>query len=411
MKNEQLFDFKDKATILTIAVAALGYFVDIYDLLLFGIVRIQSLKDMGVQDFAKVGSLLMDYQMIGLLIGGILWGILGDKKGRLSVLMGSILMYSLANIANGFVTTLEAYKWLRFIAGIGLAGELGAGITLVSEMMSKEKRAYGTSIVAGIGILGAVAAYFVSITWDWRTAYFVGGGMGLMLLLLRVSLHESGFFKQVVQSKIKRGNFLALFSNSRMLKKYFWCSIVGFMIWYVIGILVTLAPEICREAYGMTEKIDNGKAIMWCYSGSAIGDFLSGVISQWFKSRKKALLFFLILSIVSIVWYFMSDSTTSADLMYLKIAFIGFGVGYWALFVSVASEHFGTNLRATVTTTVPNYARAFLVPVSMTYHYFKGSQGILQTLIYLAIFCACLAFIGIYNIEETYGKDLDFIEE
>ena len=411
MTTEKGQDFNNKATVLTIIVAALGYFVDIYDLLLFGIVRIQSLKDMGVTDFATVGSRLLDYQMTGLLIGGIFWGVLGDKKGRLSVLFGSILMYSLANIANGYVTDLETYKILRFIAGIGLAGELGAGITLVSEMMSKEKRAYGTSIVAGIGILGAVAAYFVSLIWAWRVAYIVGGCMGLALLALRVSLHESGFFKHLEQSNVQRGNFLALFATKKLFLKYLWCTLVGFMIWFVIGIMVTLAPEICANAFLMPEKIDNGKAIMYCYSGSALGDFLSGFLSQWMRSRRKALFVFLFISVISIIWYLMSDSQTSANLFYVKLAFVGFGVGYWALFVSVASEHFGTNLRATVTTTVPNFARGFLVPVSMTYHYFKNAQGIFSTLIYIGVFCMLLAIIGIWNIEETYGKDLDFVEE
>ena len=405
--------FDNKKAYLTILVAALGYFVDIYDLLLFSIVRKPSLKDLKVPDdqLANVGLLLLDWQMVGLLIGGFFWGIMGDKKGRLSVLFGSILMYSLANLANGFVQDIETYKVLRFIAGIGLAGELGAGITLVSEMMSKEKRAYGTTIMTCIGILGAVLAYFVSQIWDWRFAYIFGGVMGLALLLLRVSLSESGFFKSTVDQHVSRGNFFALLKSKTLFFKYLYCNMLGLLTWFVIGILVTLSPEIAKNCFGMTAEISGGKAIMWCYLGTSLGDLVSGLLSQILKSRKKSLWIFVIMSVFAMMFYLMSDSTTTSNMLYGKIFFLGFAVGYWALFVSVSSEHFGTNLRATVTTTVPNFARAFLIPISMLYYVLRNQVSILETLTILACFCSILVFIGLYNIEETYAKDLDFIEE
>src|SRR6187402_2881858 len=195
-----------------VIVAALGYFVDIYDLLLFGIVRKASLTDLGIIGDANrdAGEFLISMQMYGMLLGGIFWGILGDKKGRLSVLFGSIITYSIANIANGMVHSVEAYAFWRLIAGVGLAGELGAGITLVAETLPKNKRGYGTMIVASVGLTGAVVANLVyQIFGDWRLCYYAGGVLGLLLLFLRVSVRESGLYKQVVSQDEARGNFFS----------------------------------------------------------------------------------------------------------------------------------------------------------------------------------------------------------
>ena len=168
-----------RAVSLAVLVAALGYFVDIYDLILFGAVRGPSLQALGFSpaDVQDKGILLLQLQMGGMLVGGILWGIIGDRRGRLSVLFGSIILYSIANLVNGTVDTLTGYAICRVIAGIGLAGELGAGITLVSELMDKERRGLGTTIVAATGILGGVVAGIVGgavpgiPAVDWRTAY------------------------------------------------------------------------------------------------------------------------------------------------------------------------------------------------------------------------------------------------
>ncbi|MEK7253979.1 MAG: MFS transporter [Bacteroidota bacterium] len=397
----------------TVAVAALGYFVDIYDLLLFSIIRIESLKSIGVSDPAdlqNIGLSLLNWQMAGMLIGGIAWGILGDKKGRLSVLFGSIILYSLANIANGFVQTVDQYKVLRLIAGLGLAGELGAGITLVSEIMSKEKRGYGTTIVASIGILGAVAAYFVSQEWQWRTAYFVGGGLGLALLILRISVLESGMFKNIRHAPVERGNFLRLFSNRQLFVRYMRCILVGLPTWFVVGILVTLAPEFSKT-FGMSEAVvTGGKAIMWCYVGLTLGDFSSGMLSQWLKSRKKALLFFHLFSAATIVWYLLSGDISQSS-FYLKIFCIGFGVGYWAVFVTIASENFGTNLRATVTTTVPNFARGALVPITLFFKAVTPSFGLIGGAFVVGGTCVAIALAVLYFLPETFGKDLDYLEQ
>lgn len=396
----------------TILVAALGYFVDIYDLLLFSIIRVESLKSIGVTDpteIQNIGLSLLNWQMLGMLIGGIGWGIWGDKKGRLSVLFGSIVLYSLANIANGFVETVPVYKLLRFVAGVGLAGELGAGITLVSEIMSKEKRGYGTTIVASIGILGAVVAYFVSQVWDWRTAYFVGGGLGLALLILRISVFESSLFNSVKESMVKRGNFLQLFQNRERFFRYAKCILVGLPTWFVVGILITLAPEFSK-AFGMSEPVTTGgAAVMWCYAGLTMGDLASGLISQLLKSRRKSLLIFHLLSAATVVWY-LTSGNISQDLFYFKIFVIGFGVGYWAVFVTIAAENFGTNLRATVTTTVPNFARGALVLITPFFKAMKVEFGQIGGAYVVGAICVVIALSVLYYLPETYGKDLDYVE-
>lgn len=394
----------------TVVVAALGYFVDIYDLLLFSIVRVQSLKDIGVADdqLLNIGLSLLNWQMIGMLMGGIAWGVLGDKRGRLSVLFGSIIMYSLANIANGFVETVDQYRWLRLIAGIGLAGELGAGITLVSEVMSKEKRGIGTTIVATIGILGAVVAYFVASHWNWRTAYFVGGGLGLALLVLRISVYESGMFKNIQQAEVSRGNFFMLFRNRELFLKYTKCIFIGLPTWYVVGILVTASREF-SQAYGMAEMADPGRAVMWCYTGLTLGDLSSGLLSQLLKSRKKAMFAFLTLSAITIAYY-LSSGAISLSQFYTKAFLLGYGVGYWAIFVTIASEQFGTNIRATVTTTVPNFARGSLVPISMAFAYFQQYTTLVGSAVVVGIICMLIAYVALSTMHETFHKDLDYLE-
>lgn len=408
MKNE-----KSNLVILsTVAVAALGYFVDIYDLLLFSIIRVESLKSIGLTDALDIqntGLSLLNWQMAGMLLGGVAWGVLGDKKGRLSVLFGSIILYSLANIANGFVETVDQYKALRFIAGIGLAGELGAGITLVSEIISKENRGYGTTVVASIGILGAVVAYFVSQEWSWRTAYFVGGGLGLALLLLRITVFESGLFNSMRHSGVQRGQFLRLFTEGPLFRKYLRCILVGMPTWFVVGILVTLAPEFSKN-FGMEDAVTTGgKAVMWCYTGLTLGDLASGLLSQWLKSRRKALLAFHLFSLCTILWYLTSGNISQSD-FYFKIFLIGFGVGYWAIFVTIASENFGTNLRATVTTTVPNFARGALVPITFFFKSLAGSMGLVPAAYVVGGICVAIALVTLYFLPETFGKDLDYME-
>ncbi len=394
-----------------VMVAALGYFVDIYDLLLFSIIRITSLKSLGLNDLLldTDGKTIISVQMIGLLIGGILWGVMGDKKGRLSVLFGSIILYSLANIANGFVQNVTQYSICRFIAGIGLAGELGAGITLVSELISKEKRGLATSVVAGVGLSGAVVAYFISKTFDWRTCYFIGGGLGFCLLILRISVFESGMFVNIKKSKIVRGNFFMFFTNGKRFKKYLLSILIGLPTWYVIGVLITFSKEF-GEKFGIQGKIEPGKAIMLAYVAISIADLLIGFVSQWLKSRKKALYIFYLLTIAGIVLYFMQNNGTVSG-MYAICMLLGFGTGFWALFVTMAAEHFGTNLRATAATTVPNMVRGSLPLIIILFNALKPSFGYINAGAVTGLVVMIISCIAVVMTEETFGKDLNFIEE
>jgi len=396
---------------LAVIVAALGYFVDIYDLLLFSIIRVPSLSSFGLDAaaIARDGLKIINIQMMGLLVGGIFWGILGDKKGRLNVLYASIILYSLGNIANGFVQTVNQYAAVRFVTGFGLAGELGAGITLVSELLSKEKRGIGTSLVAGIGLTGAVFAFFIKENFEWRTCYFIGGGLGFLLLFLRVGVLESGMFKDVQQSNTQRGNFFMLFSNSKRLKKYLTAILIGLPTWYVIGILITFSREFGVKM-NIEGVVDPGKAVMFAYAGISIGDVAIGFISQWMRSRKKSVYLFYGLTIVGIIWFFNLNGQTVGTL-YAACALLGFATGFWAIFVTMAAEQFGTNIRATVATTVPNMVRGSLNLVSWLFVAMQASLGYLKSGWITGIVVMVIALISMYFTEETFGKDLNYIEE
>lgn len=397
-----------------VIVAALGYFVDIYDLLLFGIVRVPSLNSLGL-DVDIVGTVIIRYQMFGLLIGGILWGVLGDKKGRLSVLFGSILVYSLANIACGFLPQIPMddkgtlYAILRFIAGVGLAGELGAGITLVAESLPKELRAIGTSIVAGFGLLGAVVAQLtVELAGDWTIAYYIGGGLGLLLLLLRIGVLESSLYNKLEkQATISKGNFLSFFTNKNRFIKYLKCIAIGLPTWFCIGILAMMANQFA-PAFGITNLVP-GKAIMWAYLGISVGDFASGFISHALRSRKKAIFYMMLFTIAGVLQLLFGMAKTE-NMYYFYCVWLGLGTGYWAMFVTVAAEQFGTNLRSTATTTVPNMVRG-LVPVMLIgFDFFKVNNGVVYSAAIVGIIVFAIGIYATLTISETHNTDLDFVE-
>lgn len=401
----------DRNVFFTILVAALGYFVDIYDLILFSIVRVKSLKAIGVPEAEVLdrGVLLLNMQMTGMLVGGILWGILGDKRGRLSVLFGSILLYSLANIANGFVQDVPTYAVLRVIAGIGLAGELGAGITLVSELLPTRSRGYGTTIVAGVGILGAIVAVFVGDLFDWRVAYFVGGGLGIALLILRIGVYESSMFNEVKAKAVARGSFASLFKTAARARRYVSVILIGVPIWYVIGILVTFSPEIGR-AMGMSDPPAAARAVMFCYIGLAVGDIASGLVSQLLKSRRKVVLGSVLLTAGAMALYF-TVGAASKDGFYWLCFLLGVGSGYWAVFVTMASELFGTNIRATVTTTAPNFVRGAVVPLTTLFQLGKPSLGVPGSAIAVGVLAIVISLAALLGVEETFTRDLDYLEE
>lgn len=410
---------KQNVSIFNIAVlvGALGYFVDIYDLLLFSIIRVPSLRSLGLNPdaVASQGLHIINIQMLGLLIGGVVWGILGDKKGRLKVLYASIILYSIGNIANGFVQNVEQYAVVRFITGLGLAGELGAGITLVTELLPKHKRGIGTSLVAGVGLTGAVFAFFIKQHFvqaddsGWRTCYFIGGGLGFLLLLLRVGVLESGMFKSIEQKDVRKGDFLMLFTNKKRLLKYLTAIFIGLPTWYVIGILITFSDKFAEKMH-IRGAVDPGKAVMFAYVAISIGDIAVGFISQAFKSRKKAVYLFYLITALSILWFFNLEGQ-SVGRFYLASALLGFGTGFWAIFVTMSAEQFGTNIRATVATTVPNMVRGSLNLVSMLFSSLILSQGYLRSGWITGLVVLAIGVLSLIFTEETYGKDLNYIEE
>ena len=399
---------------LVVIVAALGYFVDIYDLLLFGIIRIPSLSSMGLspQEVKSSGETILQWQMWGLLLGGIISGVMGDKRGRLSVLFGSIVLYSLANIANGFVETVDQYKWVRFVAGLGLAGELGAGITLVAEVVPAAKRGVATSLVAGIGLTGAVLAFFIKENFDWRICYFIGGGLGILLLLLRISVFESGMYHQVKKLEVSRGDFFMFFTNGNRFRRYILGILIGLPTWFVIGVLVTFSNDFAHE-FGISDPVDPGKAIMFAYVGISLGDILIGLISQQLKSRKKALFIFYGITVMFMLFYFTLLWNGTALMLYWICAGLGFGTGFWAIFVTMGAEQFGTNLRATAATTIPNMVRGMLaIFILPLFNWFQKmpSVGNIQAGIYTGIIIMVITLLAAYFTQETFHKDLEYVE-
>lgn len=395
-----------------VLVGALGYFVDIFDLLIFPVTSVPSLTELGVPtgELRLVVERILNWQMIGMLLGGIFWGVLGDKLGRRSVLFGSITLYSLANIANGLVHDVEVYRYIRFVAGFGLAGELGAAITLVSETLPKEVRGYGTAIVAGVGVSGAVFGGIVGNFVHWRTAYFIGGALGIALLLLRIGFSESKIFATVKQEgEVSRGNFLVLLWPPKRLLRYLSCIAIGLPLWFGVGILVTQSLHLAREL-GVTDVIKPATAVAVCYAGLTVGDFASGVLSQILGSRKKAIGTFLALTTLSIVFY-CSMHGAPGWLFYAACGFLGFSLGYWAVFVTIASEQFGTNIRATATTTVPNWVRGALVPITILYDGLVSSGlSLVESAFVLGLGLVAVAALALRGLEETHGRSLDFVE-
>ena len=398
----------------TVLVAALGYFVDVYDLVLFLIIGKDSIRELfqgTLSDAEVLGKFqfLLNVQMIGMLIGGVFWGVLGDKKGRLSVLFGSIFLYSVANIANAFVPNMELYVACRFFAGLGLAGELGAGITLVAEVMDKKHRGYGTMVVASVGVVGAVVAGLVGGSMGWKVAYIVGGALGLSLLLLRIGVFESGIFENAQHKNVKKGNFWHLFSSSKIFFKYLHCTLIGLPVWFIIGILVARAPELSK-VLKIQGIIDQKNCVMLCYTGLIIGDLASGYLSQLLESRKKVFAIFYILCALTIIAY-LNLHHAPAWLFYSCIAMLGFSVGFWAVFVTVGSEQFGTNLRATVATTVPNFIRGSLVLIALIYDLIYAQSDVFWASYIVSAMLLLTSFYSLSKLEETFGKDLDYIEE
>lgn len=395
---------------LAVLAAALGYFVDAYDLILYNIVRVQSLRGIGVgeADLLSAGVGLLNAQLIGMLVGGVLWGVIGDRRGRRAVLFGSIFLYSAATLANGLIHSLDAYRLCRVLAGVGLAGELGAGVTLVAELLPKQTRGLGTMIVAAVGVTGVVTASLVAGLFAWRTAYVIGGCLGVFLLLLRVGVSESGLFDKVRATDVSRGNFLALFARWQTCKKYVSVVLVALPIWFVIGIIVTFSPELGRDM-GLVPAPQAGRAVLWYYLGITFGDLTTGYLSQRFRNRKRVMAAFIVITALVGVLYFALGGLSLA-VYYGICCVLGWASGYWAVFITMSAEQFGTNLRATVATTAPNFVRGAIVPVTLAFRWLGPGIGMRTAAGLLGACTLVVAAVALWQLDETYGKDLDFVE-
>ncbi len=401
---------------LPVIVGALGFFVDIYDLLLFNIVRRASFKDLGVaeSDLKTIGESIISWQMLGLTIGGIAWGILGDKKGRKSVLFGSILLYSLATIANGFVNSVDQYTWLRFIAGLGLAGELGASITLTSELLPKEKRGLASTIIATSGVMGTITAYIVykASGEDWRLCYFIGGGMGIALLFLRVSVLESGLYDSAKTKAVQMGNFFMLFNKRERFFRYLRGIFIGLPVWFIIGVLISFSDEFAK-AFGI-QNFDQPTALMLQYAALAFGDMSAGFLSNYLKSRKKTLLIYYGITAVFMALFFVLKGGGNATNLYLLCMGLGFGSGISVLYITMSAEQFGTNLRATAAISIPNLVRGCLPLILILFRFLRG-KSVFNDYITAAwvtgIFIMAVGFVSVLYTKESFGKELNFVEQ
>ncbi|MFN8252519.1 MAG: MFS transporter [Ferruginibacter sp.] len=398
---------------LPVMVAALGFFVDIFDLLLFGVVRKPSFASLGLspEEILTKGELTVSIQLIGMVVGGVIWGIIGDKYGRLKVLFGSILLYSVANIINGFVQDVNTYIIIRFIAGVGLAGELGAGITLTSEILPASKRGLAGTIIATCGVLGGISAALLSkIIADWRTLYFIGGGMGLLLLLLRISVAESSMYASIEKSSVQRGNYLQFFQKRERFYRYAKGMLIGMPVWYCIGILIFFADEFAKRMH--IQGVTPGNAILFQYIGLGFGDVSAGLISHAFKSRKKALYFFYAVFALFMLLFFLQNGH-SAGWFYFVCSGLGFGSGISVLYIITSAEQFGTNLRASAATSITNFVRGFTPVLLFIFSKTRGgnNEHYLPAAWIIGSVVMLVSFTALYYTKESFGKNLDFIEE
>jgi len=398
------------SNLIAVIVAALGYFVDVYDIWLYSILRKPSLIELGLDEAGvkSVGEALLNWQMAGFILGAIIFGVVADRKGRLTVLFASILLYSIANVANGFVQDVTQYAVCRFVAGVGLAGELGAGIALVSELMTAKNRGWATTFVATVGVAGSVAAPLIATQTHWRTSYVIGGSMGLVLLLLRIGVFESGMFEAVKErTDVRRGDLRQLFSDKARIKRYLATIMCGAPVWFFAGLMMTFSPEL-QKGLGLAEPIEAPKIVMIAAIGLCVGDVIFGAISQFLRSRKKAFfLAYLWMAAILVVIFTMTKTTTA---FYWLMFLGGVGAGFWAVFVTTAGEVFGTNLRGTVATTAPSFVRGLVIPMTLGRRALEPALGTIGATAALAVIVLVLAAWSVALLPETYGRDMDFVE-
>ena len=407
MKN-QTWNFT-KQEILTVLVVALGYFIDAYDLLIFSAVRKVSLMDLGVAetDTLNIGISLLNFQLIGLMIGGVLWGILADKFGRKTILFSSILIYSISNIANSYISSVDMYYWLRFIAGIGLAGELGVGISLITENIAKERRTVSTTVVSFFGMLGAATGGWLGSVFHWQTCFLIGGFAGFLLLLLRLNVEESHMYLGIKDSKVKKGNILLILKNPKSLITYFFCTLAGSSSFLFIGMFIQSTPEFGKI---FNISVTAGVALVWYYVGASISEVIAGILSKLLKERKAPIYIFYAISLLAIV-IFCVHTPSSPRIYYIHCSLLGFGLGWWSMLITLSAELFGVNTRATAATSIPTFARAWNIPFTSVFKNNIPKLGILNSAFAVGVIVIALAIISATTIKETFENEANFIEE
>lgn len=393
-----------------IILAAAGYFVDIYDLLIFSSERVESLEEIGVpvQNMKSVALMLQNYQMAGLIAGGFIFGMLADKLGRVRVLFASILLYSFANLGNAFVTTVPVFAAFRFIAGLGLAGELGIALSWISESLQRNQRTIATMIVSAIGLCGGITAAIVSSLLHWQTSYIIGGLMGLLLLGFRITVQESELYKKTKHESLQKGNLIQLFSNKSQMARFTLCVLSGAPSFIFMSIYVTLAPEFAT-AFNITGKISVSHAIMVYLIAFTVSDILCGLLSRMLQQRKAALLIYVMIQTLAVGFFFLVPPITSTDL-YMRCVFLGFSVGYWGILITNSLEQFGTNIRATVATSTSNLIRGITIPATIVFSLVASSLGIIASGMIIGFSLIAISVISILLLEDKFENDLNFAE-
>jgi putative MFS transporter len=396
---------------LVLFVASFGYFVDVYDLWVFAAVRVASLKDLGVPtaEIMPTGILLLNLQMGGMLLGGILFGVLGDRMGRTRVMFFSILTYSLATLANAFVPNVETYAVLRFLSGIGLAGELGLGATLISEILPKEKRGLGVGVLVGFGVMGPMAAGLAAQAFDWKTCYLIGGILGLALLALRVRVAESPIFQEAEKTATRQGDLRLMFESPTRLWRFLGCVALGLPTWLVFGILITFSEEILGSL--SLPALAAPILLVYCNIAMPIGNFVTIGVSQYFKNRRWVMAGFTLFALVGVMALFLLPRPLSPFEVKIVYMVITFAAGSWVLMAVIAAESFGTNLRATAATAVPNFARASVIPMTLGLQALKPHMPLGDAVMILMGLCFILPLIALWRLKETFGKPLNYFEK
>lgn len=392
----------------TVIVTALGYFIDLFDYYVFLVTRQKVLTDFGFSgsQLMETGLYMVNLQFAGLLVGGVIFGVLGDKIGRKQSLLGSILLYSIATLASGMTHNIDVFAALRFIAGIGIAGEVGVGVTMVSETMDKNRRGLGVTAFIGVGLLGVVAAALMSELLHWRTCYIIGGLAGLLLLVTRIWVMEPQMFTDLNKS-VKRGSFRVLFASPDGVRRYVLCILLAVPVFFGVSIIATLSPEL-SIALGASPPASVSTTMIIAYTMMVIGEIVIGLLSQRLKSRKKVIALFLVLMAITLGVGFHNGALDATG-YYILAGVVGFFMGYWVNFIALSAEQFGTNVRSLAANTIPNFTRGTTIAINMAFLALKD-DGVVYAASIVGFTVIVIALLALWKLPETFGKDLDYTE-